>query len=84
MAPMIGPEPEVPMPVYAARRARSSSDKKNKAAVDASAAADPKLVIIIESDSDGESVVEDNLPATAARPPRLQRVQRCFHSGSRI
>ncbi|CAD6336172.1 unnamed protein product [Miscanthus lutarioriparius] len=78
MAPMIGPEPEVPMPAYAARRARSSSDKKNKAAVDASATSDPKLVIIIESDSDGESVVEDNFTgdggassSSAARPAVL-------------
>jgi len=87
MAPLIGPEPEVPMPTYAARSARSSSDKKNKAAVDASAAAEPKLVIIIESDSDGEAVPpwsRITSPATAARPPRLQRVRRCLHSGSRI
>ena len=69
MAPMIGPEPELLMLNYAAISAMSSSGKKNKAVADA--------VIIIESDSDGEAVVEDNFSAvddggastsSAARP----------------
>ncbi|XP_066375123.1 uncharacterized protein [Miscanthus floridulus] len=96
MAPMIGPEPEVPMPTYAARSALSSSNMKNKAVVDASAAADPKLVIIIESDSDSEAVVEDNFnlgdggastssaALLAAVPPlRLKDLMEAFSSPQR-
>lgn len=79
MADMIGPEPKVPWPfyTYAASSALSTSDKETKAVVDASAAAEPKLMLVLIIDSDGEPMVDDNFPggdvigastSSAARP----------------